>query len=165
MKIFDNLEEIICAIITTVMLVLTFVNVLSRYILHYSVAFTEEITGNLFVLLCTMAAAIAAKRGAHLGLSLIPDALSEKPKAILVGITNILSGLFGLVLLYTGTLMVSHMKMIDAKSITLQFPAWIYGLALPVGAFFIVFRFWQGAYHSFKDAYNIKTETEHGGDN
>lgn len=165
MKIFDDFEERICAMITVVMLVLTFANVISRYILHYSIAFTEEITGNLFVLLCTMGAAIAAKRGAHLGLSLVPDALADRPKAILVGIANILSGIFALVLLYAGSRMVIHMKVIDAKSITLQFPAWIYGLALPVGVFFIALRFGQGAYISFKDAYNMKSEIEHGGDN
>lgn len=165
MKIFDNLEEILCAIITAIMLILTFANVVSRYILHYSIAYTEEITGNLFVLLCTMGAAIAVKRGAHLGLSLIPDALPDKSKAILTGITNILSGVFGLVMLYTGTLMVIHMKVIDAKSITLQFPAWIYGLSLPVGAFFIAFRFGQEAYISFKEAYNMKAGIGKGGNN
>lgn len=165
MKILDNIEEIICAIITAVMLVLTFANVLSRYLLHYSIAFTEEITGNLFVVLCTLAAAVAAKRGAHLGLSIIPDALPEKPRAILVGITNILSGLFGLVLLYTGTQMVMHMKLIGAKSITLQFPAWIYGLALPVGAFFILFRFWQNAVIEFRKYIKLKKSIKEGGAN
>lgn len=163
MKLLNDLEERICAITMAIMLLITFANVVSRYVLHYSIAFTEEITTNLFVLLCTMGVAIAAKRGSHLGLSLIPDSLSDKKKAVLVGVTNIISGIFGLVLLYTGTLMVIHQKSIQAMSICLQCPSWIYGLSLPVGAFFIILRFGQGAYFSFKDVFNMKTETGQGG--
>lgn len=164
MNLIDDLEERICAVTLVIMLVLTFVNVLSRYFFHYSISFTEEITTNLFVLVSTMGAAVAVKRGSHLGLSLISDSLPSKSKAILAGITNILSGIFGIVLLYTGSQMVYNQKIINARSISLQWPTWIYGLALPVGTFFIVFRFGQQAYIAFKDASQFSNEIEPRGD-
>ena len=44
MKILDWIEEILCVLCTAVMTLLVFANVVSRYILHYSLSFSEEIT-------------------------------------------------------------------------------------------------------------------------
>ena len=62
MKILDWIEEIICVFCTVVMTALVFANVLSRYVFHSSLSFSEEITTYLFVLLSMMGTAIAAKR-------------------------------------------------------------------------------------------------------
>ena len=43
-KIIDNLEEIICLIALTVMTVLTFTNVVTRYVFNFSMNFAEEIS-------------------------------------------------------------------------------------------------------------------------
>ena len=77
MKILDWIEEIICVFCTVVMTALVFANVLSRYVFHSSLSFSEEITTYLFVLLSMMGTAIAAKRRAHLGLSIITDAVAQ----------------------------------------------------------------------------------------
>ena len=73
MKILDKIEEYICAACTLVMTLLVFANVLSRYVLHMSLSFSDEITTNLFILLSMMGAAIATKRRAHLGLTILTD--------------------------------------------------------------------------------------------
>ena len=78
LKVLDWIEEIICVLCTIVMTVLVFANVISRYLLHSSLSFSEEITTYLFVLLSMMGTAIAAKRRAHLGLSIITDAVGPK---------------------------------------------------------------------------------------
>ena len=49
MKILDKIEEYICAVCTVVMTLLVFANVLSRYVLHMSLSFSDEITTNLFI--------------------------------------------------------------------------------------------------------------------
>ena len=72
----DKIEEYLCICCLVIMTALVFANVFSRYILHASFSFSEEITTNLFVLLSMMGTAIAAKRQAHLGLSLVPDRVS-----------------------------------------------------------------------------------------
>lgn len=150
-KFISNFEENICVLIMIVMLTLAFTNVISRYFLHASISFTEEITTSLFVLLCTLGAAIAAKRSAHLGLSVITEHISQKAETLLSGIANLLAALFSAVLLYTGSTMVLNQLEINARSITLQWPAWIYGSFLPLGAFFMVLRFGQMAIRRFKE--------------
>lgn len=155
-KILGNFEEVICTIVLAVMLVLTFTNVISRYFLHASISFTEEITSNLFVLLSVMGTAVAARRSAHLGLSIITDRLSEKGKMKAACIANILSAIFGLLLLYTGILMVQNQMRINSRTITLQWPEWIYGSFLPLGAFFIVMRFGVESIKCFRKVKEIK---------
>lgn len=155
-KFLGNFEEVICTIVLAVMLVLTFANVISRYFLHASISFTEEITSNLFVLLSVMGTAVAARRSAHLGLSIITDRLSEKGKMKAACIANILSAIFGLILLYTGILMVQNQMRINSKTITLQWPEWIYGSFLPLGAFFIVMRFGVESIKCFRKVKEIK---------
>lgn len=50
------------------MVIIAFLNVLSRYIFHFSLAATEEITINLFVWVTTIGIGIAFERSGHLGM-------------------------------------------------------------------------------------------------
>ena len=61
-KIIDNIEEIICLISLSVMTLLTFANVVTRYVFNFSMNFAEEISTYMFVLLSLFGASIAAKR-------------------------------------------------------------------------------------------------------
>lgn len=76
-KILDNIEEWLVCICLAVMTLITFVNVIARWF-SASLSFSEEITTYLFVLLSLLGAAIAAKRGAHLGLTLITDHVGRR---------------------------------------------------------------------------------------
>jgi TRAP-type C4-dicarboxylate transport system permease small subunit len=142
-KIFNNIEEVLSAIVMFVMLMLTFVNVIARYFLSSSISFTEEITTSLFVLLCTLGAAIAVKHNAHLGLSLITDKLSKHWQRRFYLLASVLGVIFSFVLLYKGIFMAIHEYELKQISITLQWPEWIYGSFVPIGAFFLTVRFIQ----------------------
>ena len=50
-KIIDNIEEIVCLISLSVMTLLTFANVVTRYVFNFSMNFAEEISTYMFVLL------------------------------------------------------------------------------------------------------------------
>lgn len=69
-----RIEHYIVAILLLLMSCITFINVLSRYFLHFSFAATEEITINLFVWMTVVGSGIAFKRGAHLGM--VPCSIS-----------------------------------------------------------------------------------------
>ena len=83
MRIFDKIEEILAAACLIVMTILTFANVVARYLFSASFSFSEEITTYLFVLLSMLGTAIAAKRRAHLGLSIVTDAVGPKVEKML----------------------------------------------------------------------------------
>ena len=71
MKILDWIEEGICAVCMIVMTALTFANVVSRHVFSASFSSRKRFTTYLFVLLSLMGTAIAAKRKAHLGLTVL----------------------------------------------------------------------------------------------
>ena len=84
MKILEKIENTICIVCLLAMTTLVFANVFSRYVLHLSLSFSEEITTNLFVLLSMMGTAIAARRRAHLGLSILTDAVKPSVRRALL---------------------------------------------------------------------------------
>lgn len=149
-KTLANFEDKVTAIVLLIMLVLTFVNVVARYCFTASISYTEEITTMLFVLLCTLGSAIAAKRGAHLGLSIVTDMLPENLRRYAGFFTNILGAVLSLILVYTGVLMVIHEYEIGQISIGLQWPQWIYGTSVPIGGVAMVYRFAEAAIHALK---------------
>ena len=150
-----NTEEYIAYVTFVIMTTLAFVNVVSRYWLHYSISFTEEITTGLFALLCVMGTAIAAKKESHLGLSILTEFMSPRAKLMAATIANILSFVFSAFLFVLGIKMVQNQLMLKQITIALQWPEAIYGSFLPFGAAVMGIRFMQAAlrnYKKFKEA-------------
>ena len=87
-KFLAELEDNFCGVILLVMTILTCINVFARYVFRSSMPFVEELTSLGLVIISLTGAAVAAKRGAHLGLTLLTDFLPEKAqKACVILIT------------------------------------------------------------------------------
>nr|WP_325194007.1 TRAP transporter small permease [uncultured Oscillibacter sp.] len=162
LKVLDWIEEIICVLCTIVMTVLVFANVISRYLLHSSLSFSEEITTYLFVLLSMMGTAIAAKRRAHLGLSIITDAVGPKAHKALMVIGFGIATVFSAALFYYGILMVVNQYNLGMQTSAMQWPEWIYATFIPFGAFFITIRFAQALAQELKAPSEEKEKIEEG---
>lgn len=160
MKSLDRIEEIICAVCLVVMTLLVFVNVASRYLLHASLSFSEEITTNLFVLLSMMGTSIAAKRRAHLGLSILTDAVNPRTRKIMSVGGFAIATVFSLALFVYSVLMVVSQYRLGQVTASMQWPEWIYGTFVPFGAFFMTIRFAQTTAEEWKQS----TEETAGGE-
>lgn len=143
MKFLDKIEEFVCAACLIIMTLLVFANVLSRKLLHLSLSFSDEITTNLFILLSMMGAAIATKRRAHLGLTIVTDAVPAAVKKLLCTFGFAVGTLFSAALCYYGIHMVRNQILLGQVTPTMQWPEWIFGTFIPIGAFFLTIRFAQ----------------------
>lgn len=143
MRIFDKIEEILAATCLSVMTILTFANVVARYLFSASFSFSEEITTYLFVLLSMLGTAIAAKRRAHLGLSILTDAVGSKVRKGLLIAGYGAAVLFTGTIFYYGILMVRNQRLLGQVTAGMQWPEWIFGSFVPIGAFFATVRFIQ----------------------
>ena len=106
----DDLREIIgkygfldalLAILMTFLLLTVFVQVVLRYATYQPLAWTEELARLLFIWVCMIGAAVAAKRGAHFSVTLIFDVV---PLRIIRGLKialRILEAAFYSVLTYS----------------------------------------------------------------
>ncbi|MCP1111335.1 C4-dicarboxylate transporter DctQ subunit [Lachnospiraceae bacterium PF1-21] len=160
MKFLNKIEEIIAATCLIVMTILTFSNVVARYVFSASFSFSEEITTYLFVLLSLLGTAIAAKRGAHLGLSIITDAVSPQVRKILHCIGFFIATIFCLAIFWYGIGMVANQRMLGQVTAGMQWPEWIFGSFVPIGAFFATIRFGEVLIKEIKSKPDVKGEEE-----
>ena len=161
MKILDRIEEGICILCLIAMTTLVFANVFSRYVLHLSLSFSEEITTNLFVLLSMMGTAIAARRRAHLGLSILTDAVNPKLRRALLVFGFGLATVFSFAVFFYGIKMVRNEYILGQVTPSMQWPEWIYGCFVPFGAAFMTLRFAQVTLEELRTpADKVKTDAE-----
>jgi TRAP-type C4-dicarboxylate transport system permease small subunit len=115
------------------MAAIAFVNVLSRYLFHFSFAATEEITINLFVWMTVLGSSIAFERGGHLGMVTIYNLFPRKMKKVAILLSAALSSiLFLLVNVYMIQAIYDEITLFKATSAALGMPVWIYYLGVPV---------------------------------
>ena len=139
--ILGKIEDIICAICLIVMTALTFANVIARYVFSASFSFSEEITTYLFVLLSLIGSAAAARRKAHLGFTAILDLFPAGLKRAIQTMSYALATFFSAALFWSGINMVQSQIFPGQVTAGMQWPEWIFGSFVPIGAFFITIEF------------------------
>lgn len=149
-------ESIVVTLVMITMLSLVFVGVISRYVLHFSFSFTEELVCAMFVLLSTMGGALASKENSHYTLDLITGMMKPKTKKVFLIIDTALTCLASGILIYTGIIMVQSQMKIGSLSIALKIPNWIFGSFVPLGLVFILYRSIQTIVRMIR----LKTEEE-----
>ena len=139
--LLGKIEDIICAICLVVMTALTFANVIARYVFSASFSFSEEITTYLFVLLSLIGSAAAARRKAHLGFTAILDLFPDGLKRAIQTFSYLMATLFSAALFWYGINMVQSQIYHGQVTAGMQWPEWIFGSYVPLGAFFITIEF------------------------
>ena len=100
-KALDYIEEGLIVAGLAFMVIMNFANVVSRYFLHSSISFTEELVVIVFVWVTMLGISVGYKRKAHLGMSFITDHLPEKGKdaaILLAGVCSVI--LIGFMIYY-----------------------------------------------------------------
>lgn len=118
-----------------IMLIVAFGNVLSRYVLPVSWAFTEELTCGLFILVSLLGAAAAIIKGKAMGISILTDHIPEKYQKYVVIIQGIAMFVFSALLFYYGCEMVASELKIGMKTAALGWPEAVFGSFVPIGGF------------------------------
>jgi len=138
-------EERIVAVLMCVMVLMVVGQVLSRYVLHVSLSHTEELVRYCFVWATFLGASAAVHRGKHLS---IAGAFTFLPRRI-VRYIRLLAGaggvLFFAVLLVYGVRIVALQIRTGQTTAAMGLPMWIFGLAVPVCALFVIYRIVQSA--------------------
>ena len=139
--LLGRIEDIICAICMIIMTSLTFANVVARYVFSASFSFSEEITTYLFVLLSLIGSAAAARRKAHLGFTAILDLLPKGLQRAIQTMSYTIATIFSAALFWYGISMVQSQIFHGQVTAGMQWPEWIFGSFVPLGAFFITIEF------------------------
>lgn len=144
-KIFAHFEEIVGAIVLFIMVTITFVNVVTRYVIVYPLSFTEEVTVNLFVWLVMAGTSLAFRQHANLAMTFVYTHLPEKLRKACYGFSAMLTVVFFGLLIWLGTVQVLDEIELDSVTESLAIPSAIYSSAIPIFSIIILIRFAQAA--------------------
>jgi len=141
-----RIDHLIAAILLFTMAAIAFINVLSRYLFHFSFAATEEITINLFVWLTVVGSGIAFERGGQLGIVTLYNIFSAKFKKVIILFSSGLSAvLFLLVDIYVIQAIYDELTLFQATSPALAIPVWNYYIGVPIFSVFVFIGIYRDA--------------------
>jgi TRAP-type C4-dicarboxylate transport system permease small subunit len=140
-----HLEEALCAALFAAMAIITFANIITRYLLKYSFAFTEELVVSFFVWLTLLGTAIAFREGAHLGFTFITERLPRGAQRALLWLSALMSAVLFAFLIYFSVRQVGEEILLGITSSGIGVPQWWYTIGVPVWSVLVICRIFQGA--------------------
>lgn len=144
-RVTDRLEEGTCVLIFGVMTVVAFANVITRYVIRYSLAFTEELVVSLFVWLTLLGTAIAFREGSHLAFTWLIERSPRAIRRLSLWVSTILSLVLFIALIYYGVLQIQNERLMGTTSEALAIPQWWYTAGIPVFGALVIVRILQAA--------------------
>lgn len=139
-------DEYLAGGLLMVMALIAFINVLGRYLFHYSLAFTEELTINLFVWMTVLGSGLAFSRGAQLGMTGVFRLFPVRLKQGVIVLGAVLSA--GLFVAIDTLLLRSiwfEISVFHARSPALGIPVWIYYAGVLPCSVAVFLGAWRGA--------------------
>jgi TRAP-type transport system small permease protein len=141
-----RLDHALVTILFSLMALIAFLNVVSRYFLHFSFSATEEITINLFVWVTVIGSGIAFERGGQLGMVTLYNIFPPRFKcAVILFSASLSTLLFILVDIYTIQAIYDEVTIFNATSPALGIPVWLYYIGVPILSIFVFIGIYRDA--------------------
>ncbi|HAQ07188.1 MAG TPA: TRAP transporter small permease [Bacillus bacterium] len=149
-KIDRYFEESIIVVLFSTMVLLTFTQVLSRFVLNLSLGWSEEVSRFIFVWVVYLSAAMAAKHRRHIRVEII-DTLFPRAVSKWFGVlSDLLWIAFALYVAFYGFEMVTMVFGHGQLSPAVQLPMGFVYSIIPFGFGLIAFRVLQGIVGRFR---------------
>lgn len=143
-------EEWLLALALAAMTALYTLSILSRYITKISMPWADEAVMFLFIWATFLGMSVGVKRGAHLGVAVIFNALPPKARRWMLFVIVLCCVFTCLVLGWEGMQMALLQYRHGQKSSQAGIPMVLVGLAIPVGLFLSLVRFIQILLEDFR---------------
>jgi TRAP-type C4-dicarboxylate transport system permease small subunit len=127
-----KLEEYTAGIAIGILGVITFANVVVRYLTNFSFAFTEELSVFLMVLVALLGGSSVMAKGGHLKIMFVVDRVSPERRRVVGLIANVVTAIMFLLLAIFGARMAWDEYRFEVTSPGLGVPTWIYTVWLPL---------------------------------
>jgi len=127
-----KLEEYTAGIAIGVLGVITFANVVVRYLTNFSFAFTEELSVFLMVLVALVGGSSVMAKGGHLKIMFVVDRVSPERRRVVGLIANAVTAIMFLLRAIFGARMAWDEYRFEVTSPGLGVPTWIYTVWLPL---------------------------------
>jgi len=159
---FARLEEGLIAFLLAAMTLVTFAQVVARYLFNYSFVWALELTTFLFGGLIFLGISYGVRVGAHIGVDALVKILPKKLAHKLGLVATLLCLVYAAIVFVGGWIYVRKMYDIGILAQDLPIPQWIPRLVMPIGFALLFFRFAQILYKMWqgKDVHLLGDEVE-----
>lgn len=161
-RLIDQAEEGLIAFLLTVMTLISFTQVVARYVFNYSFVWALEVVTFLFAWLIFLGMSYGVRVGSHIGVDALVKSLPPA-KARAVGVVaTLLCMLYAAIVFVGGWVYVDKMIEIGIMAQDIPIPQWVPRLVLPVGFGLLFVRFGQVLYRLIagKEAHLLGDEVE-----
>lgn len=138
---FHRLEEGLIAFLLAVMTLVTFAQVVARYVFNYSFVWALELVTYLFGFLIFIGMSYGVRVGSHIGVDALVKTLKPKAARVVGASAALLCLAYAVILFYGSWQYVAKMVEIGIMAEDLPIPQWVPRLALPVGFGLLIVRF------------------------
>lgn len=143
---FNRLEEGLIALFLAGMTLLTFTQVVLRYVFNSGLLWALEGTTYLFAWMVLIGMSYGVRVGAHIGVDVIVRALppAGRRAAGLLGVA--LALLYAGLMVYGATVYIEKMHMLGVDAEDIPVPRWMLGIILPISFGLLFIRLVQAAW-------------------
>jgi C4-dicarboxylate transporter DctQ subunit len=139
--VLNRLEEWLIAFILACMTLITFTQVVARYIFNYSFVWALEVNTFLFGGLIFFGMAYGVRVGTHIGVDAVVKTMSPRAARIAGALAAALCVVYSVIMFYGGTLYVDKMYQIGIEAQDVPIPQWVPRLVLPIGFGLLIVRY------------------------
>jgi C4-dicarboxylate transporter DctQ subunit len=141
MKFLNRLDEWLIAILLAAMTLLTFSQVVMRYIFNSGFTWAVELTSILFAGMIFIGISYGVRVGAHIGVDAVIRLLNPKARRVTSIVAVLLCLLYAGLVIYGASIYVLKMRSAGIELEDLPIQMWIVRAVLPVGFLLLVIRF------------------------
>ena len=146
MRWLEHLEEGLVAFLMAAMTVITFMQVVARYVFNYSFVWALELTGVMFAWLIFVGMSYGVRVGAHIGIDALVKALKPGTRRTVGMVATLLCIVYASIFAVGGYQYVRKMHDVGILMQDIPIEQWIPRVILPLGFALLTFRFAQVLY-------------------
>jgi len=140
---FERLEEGLIAFLLAAMTIITFMQVIARYVFNYSFVWALELVTFLFAWLIFLGMCYGVRMGSHIGVDALVKTLGPRAARIATVAASLLCIVYAGIIFTGSWIYVTKMYEIGTLAQDMPVPLWVPRLALPVGFGLLAIRFVQ----------------------
>ncbi len=161
-RIVDRVEEALIAFLLTAMTLISFLQVVARYVFNYSFVWALELITYLFAWMIFLGISYGVRIGSHIGVDALVRSLAPARARAVAIVATLLCMVYAAIVFYGGWIYVAKMIEIGIMGDDIPIPQWVPRLVLPVGYALLFFRFGQVLYRLLagKEAHLLGDEVE-----
>ncbi|MDI1273469.1 TRAP transporter small permease [Polaromonas sp.] len=143
MRWLEHLEEGLITFLMAAMTLVTFMQVIARYVFNYSFVWALELTGVMFAWLIFVGMSYGVRVGAHIGVDAAVKLLGKRPARVIESIAASLCIAYALIVAFGSYQYVYKIYSVGILMQDIPIQTWIPRIILPLGFLLLAFRFAQ----------------------